>query len=119
MSTTQSEVLSIGAIVSQFFKNYREKTSSQLQTIDAFLVAIFLTGVIQFAYCVVVGTFPFNSFLSGFIASVGAFVLTVSLRMHVNAKNSEKLSYSSPERAFFDYVFAMIVLFIAVFSFMG
>ena len=32
---------------------------------------ILITGVIQFVYCCLVGTFPFNSFLSGFISCVG------------------------------------------------
>src|SRR5262245_45356855 len=34
-----------------------------------------LTGIVQFAYVCLVGTFPFNSFLSGFIATVGFFIL--------------------------------------------
>jgi len=74
--STQQQKLTLGGIVKQFFSNYKEQTPYQLQLIDAFLVSIFLTGVIQFVYCVLVGTFPFNSFLSGFIAAVGSFVLT-------------------------------------------
>jgi oligosaccharyltransferase complex subunit epsilon len=35
-----------------------------------------LTGIVQFVYCALVGTFPFNAFLSGFISTVGSFVLT-------------------------------------------
>jgi len=30
----------------------------------------------QVLYCALVGTFPFNSFLSGFLSTVGVFVLT-------------------------------------------
>lgn len=30
----------------------------------------------QFVYCLLVGSFPFNSFLAGFSSTVGAFVLT-------------------------------------------
>lgn len=30
----------------------------------------------QFAYCMLVGTFPFNSFLAGFMCALGVFVLT-------------------------------------------
>lgn len=32
------------------------------------------TGVIQFVYMAVIGTFPYNAFLSGFACSVGMFV---------------------------------------------
>jgi hypothetical protein len=35
-----------------------------------------LTGIVQFVYCALVGTFPFNAFLSGFISTVGSFILT-------------------------------------------
>jgi len=127
--------LSLRSVVGDLVSGYREKTPSQLKLIDAFLVAIFITGVLQFVYCALVGTFPFNSFLSGFIASVGCFVLTgkalsgsssvflhlfavVSLRLHLNSNNKDQLA-SSPERAFADYVICNIILFVAVFSFMG
>jgi len=43
-------------------------------------------------------------------------MLAVSLRIQINPKNEIG---RLPERAFADYVFAMIILFIAVFSFMG
>ena len=55
---------------------YKAKTAPHLFVIDAFLVCIALTGAIQLAYCLTVGTFPFNSFLSGFLLCVGMFVLT-------------------------------------------
>ena len=38
-----------------------------------------LTGIIQFVYVILAGTFPYNSFLAGFIASVGTFVLAGEL----------------------------------------
>ena len=38
---------------------------------------------LQFVYCCLVGTFPFNAFLSGFISCVGSFVLGVCLRLQV------------------------------------
>ena len=43
-------------------------------------------GVIQFVYCCLVGTFPFNAFLSGFISCVGSFVLAVCLRLQVRVR---------------------------------
>ena len=49
------------------------------QIIDAYLAYILITGVIQFVYCALVGTFPFNSFLSGFISCVASFVLAGKL----------------------------------------
>lgn len=62
-------------VLKKFYDEYYTSTPKRLKIIDAYLFYIFLTGVIQFGYCALVGTFPFNSFLSGFISSVGSFVI--------------------------------------------
>lgn len=62
-------------IIVRFYDEYTQTTPSRLKIIDAYLLYIMFTGIIQFGYCCLVGTFPFNSFLSGFISSVGSFVL--------------------------------------------
>lgn len=41
---------------------------------------------------------PFNAFLSGFSATVGQFVLTVSLRMQTNPENKADFESISHER---------------------
>jgi len=63
------------SVLKRFYDDYVQSTPKKLKVIDAYLLYILLTGIIQFVYCCLVGTFPFNSFLSGFISSVGAFVL--------------------------------------------
>jgi hypothetical protein len=62
-------------ILHKFWLEYAKHTSKKLKIIDAYLLYVFLTGVIQFVYCCLVGTFPFNSFLSGFISCVSCFIL--------------------------------------------
>ena len=44
---------------------YLNTTPSRLKLVDSFLVFLVLSGVIQFVYCVLVTSFPFNAFLSG------------------------------------------------------
>jgi len=73
----------------------------------AFLVAV---GVVQFVYCVVAGSYPFNAFLSAFSATVGQFVLTASLRIQTNPENKADFDSMSPERAFADFVFGSLIL---------
>ncbi len=63
-----------GALV-KFYDEYNQKTPQKTKLIDAYLMYIMFTGIIQFGYCLLVGTFPFNSFLSGFISCVGSFIL--------------------------------------------
>ncbi|KAF8485337.1 defender against cell death 1 [Russula ochroleuca] len=98
---------------------YLNTTPSRLKTVDAFLVFLVLSGVIQFVYCVLVTSFPFNAFLAGFASTVGQFVLTASLRSQVNAANRTLFKDVSPERAFADFVVGSVVLHFFVFNFLG
>lgn len=56
----------------QLYKAYISETPSLFKLIDAFLLFLFVTGVLQFVYCVVLSDYPFNSFLAGFAATVGS-----------------------------------------------
>ena len=62
-------------VLKKLYTEYVDKTPQKLKIIDSFLFYVLLTGIFQFVYCCLVGTFPFNSFLSGFISCVGTFVL--------------------------------------------
>ena len=96
---------------------YQKQTPARLKLIDAYLVFIMLSGIIQFVYCVLVTNFPFNAFLAGyefklsfmfchanreprssFSSCVGQFVLAASLRSQVNPANSDEFKEVSPER---------------------
>jgi len=110
---------SIGVVVSKLFDEYKAKTSQKLKMIDCYLGFILITGIIQFAYCCLVGTFPFNSFLSGFISCVSSFVLGVNLRLQVNPENAKEFKSIVPERAFADFLFAHVILHLVVLNFIG
>lgn len=68
-------MVQLKTVLSKFYDEYQTNTPKKLKLIDSYLIYILLTGILQFAYCVLVGTFPFNSFLSGFISTVSCFVL--------------------------------------------
>ncbi|GBM37847.1 Dolichyl-diphosphooligosaccharide--protein glycosyltransferase subunit DAD1 [Araneus ventricosus] len=106
-------------VLTFFLKDYKANTPQKLKIIDAYLLYILLTGINQFLYCCLVGTFPFNSFLSGFISSVASFVLGVCLRLQVNPQNSSNFCGIPPERAFADFIFAHVVLHLVVMNFIG
>lgn len=101
--------------VQSLLKSYNDATSPRLKLIDAFLLFLMLSGIIQFAYCILVTNFPFNAFLAGYVcihcgllreshlclsfgSSVGQFVLTASLRSQVNPANRAEFKEVSPER---------------------
>ncbi|XP_005748013.1 dolichyl-diphosphooligosaccharide--protein glycosyltransferase subunit DAD1-like, partial [Pundamilia nyererei] len=67
-------------------------------------------------YCLLVGTFPFISFLSGFISCVGSFILFF---IQINPQNKRDFPSISPERAFADFLFAHTVLHLVVMNFIG
>ncbi|KAI0698864.1 DAD family-domain-containing protein [Cytidiella melzeri] len=115
----QQQVAQTSNAVQTLLKAYNETTSSRLKLIDTFLVFLMLSGVMQFAYCVLVTNFPFNAFLAGFSSCVGQFVLTASLRSQVNPENGAVFKEVSPERAFADFVLGSIVLHFFVYNFLG
>ena len=70
-----STAKAINEVLTDFYAKYKAKTPQKLKLVDAYLAYVMITGIILFAYCCIVGTFPFNSFLAGFISCVGSFVL--------------------------------------------
>jgi len=106
-------------VVHKLYNEYTTKTPQKLKLIDAYLGYIMCTGVMQFLYCCLVGTFPFNSFLSGFISTVASFVLAVCLRIQTNPANVAVFKDISVERAFADFIFAHGVLHLVVINFIG
>lgn len=74
----------------QLISNYSADTPPRFKLIDAFLAFLFVTGILQFVYCIVLSNYPFNSFLSGFAATVGQFVLSLALRLQLGAGESGK-----------------------------
>ncbi|CAM1310110.1 DAD1 (predicted) [Pycnogonum litorale] len=111
--------LHVTAIFDKLYREYTENTPKRMKVIDAYLFYVMFTGIIQFVYCLLVGTFPFNSFLSGFISSVGCFVLGVCLRLQSNPSNKLHFEGITPERGFADFIFAHIVLHLVVMNFIG
>eukprot|EP01038_Epipyxis_sp_PR26KG_P017122 gene17122-23563_t len=97
--------------------DYSKTLTQKLLVIDAFLIYTVCTGVVQFIYMLLVGTFPFNSFLSSFICHVGLFSLGVSLRLQLGSASEFK--NISPEKSFGDFVFCAVVLLFVVYSFLG
>ena len=86
-----------------------------MQVLDIYIGAAVLTIVLQFVYAIIVGTFPFNSFLAGVFCCAGSAVLTLCLRLQISSGQLDM----SVDRAFVDYSLAMVVLFLACFCFLG
>ncbi|RAL39325.1 hypothetical protein DM860_002858 [Cuscuta australis] len=70
-------------------------TPTNLKIIDLYVMFALFTALIQVVYMAIVGSFPFNSFLSGVLSCIGTAVLAVCLRIQVNKENKEfKVKYS-------------------------
>lgn len=83
--------------IDRSYNEYLKNLTPRKKLIDVFLVFLFALGVLQFVYVLVIGNFPFNAFLGGFISCVGQFVLTVSLRMQFDQLNGDTSSEQSKE----------------------
>jgi oligosaccharyltransferase complex subunit epsilon len=101
------------------YESYFEALSPRLKLVDTFLVFLVLVALVQFVFCILVGSFPFNAFLGGFISTVGQFVLTVSLRLQTSRQNDKIFKNVSPERAIGDYIFASLILHFTVYHFIN
>lgn len=112
-------MVDIKTIVERFHHEYMTQTPKKLKLVDIYLAYILLTGIIQFVYCCLVGTYPFNSFLSGFISTVSCFVLAVCLRLQTNTQNKSVFAGITPERGFADFIFAHVILHLVVINFIG
>jgi oligosaccharyltransferase complex subunit epsilon len=109
-SNNTPAVAGLARIATDVWVQYVADTPQPTKLIDAFLGFLVVVGVLQFAYCVLAGNYPFNAFLSGFSAAVGQFVLTVSLRIQTLGAYRKEFSKISPERAFSDYVVCSLIL---------
>ena len=112
-----SSTPSVFEIIDSIQSNYSRTTNTRIRLIDLLILSLSVLSAIQVAY-VVVGqsSFPFNSFLSGLLSSIGSLVLTVAFRIQLT---NRKLFDIKPERAFADFLVAMAVLHMAVFNFLG
>ncbi|KAI3937638.1 hypothetical protein MKW98_027980 [Papaver atlanticum] len=93
-------------------------TTTNLKIIDLYVLFAIFTALIQICYMAIVGSFPFNSFLSGVLSCVGTAVLAVCLRIQVNKENKE-FKDLAPERAFADFVLCNLVLHLVIMNFLG
>jgi oligosaccharyltransferase complex subunit epsilon len=97
-------------VLQTIWTRYQSQTPQRVKLLDSFMGFLVAVGVLQFVYCVIVGNFPFNAFLSGFSATVGQFVLTASLRIQTNPENKKEFGSISHERAFADFVLGSMLL---------
>lgn len=109
---------SVTTISSRLVREYTEETPLRLKAIDTYMVFCVAVGMVQFVYCLLAGTFPYNAFLAGFGSAVACFVFAANLRIKTNPKNASQFS-GSPESAFAEFVFCHIVLHFVVANFLG
>ncbi|KAH8179981.1 DAD family protein [Sarocladium implicatum] len=108
--TKATGVASWDRVLQNIYDYYMKETPQRTKLIDVFLAFLAVVGALQFVYCVLAGNYPFNAFLSGFSATVGQFVLTISLRIQTTEANKSEFPSVTPERAFADYVVCSLIL---------
>ena len=92
---------------------YLSATSTQAKLCDVFMAFFAYLALVQTLYLIAVGTWPFNSYVSGLFSAVGSLVLLAGLRIQlVNPEISTRI-------AFGEFLLCNAVLHIAVFNFLG
>ncbi|CAG9327137.1 unnamed protein product [Blepharisma stoltei] len=96
-------------------EKYTKETKKRTKLVDLFIGFNLVLATIQYIYMKVAGSFPFNAFLSAFFCSIGTAVLTVCLRMQVENKSAGK----SEEKAYVEYMFCCLILYLVSFNYLG
>lgn len=78
----QHQQQNVAAATRVLWSAYTKDTPVSLKMIDIYLVYIMLSGILQFVYMLMAGTYPYNAFLAGFISTVGSFVLAGTYRIN-------------------------------------
>uniref|UniRef100_A0A8C2M209 Dolichyl-diphosphooligosaccharide--protein glycosyltransferase subunit DAD1 n=1 Tax=Cricetulus griseus TaxID=10029 RepID=A0A8C2M209_CRIGR len=108
---------SVVSVISWFLEEYLSSTPQQLKLLDAYLLYILLT--VRLRHAGSRHTFPFNSFLSGFIFCVDSFILAVCLRILIKLQTKADFQGISPDPAFADFLFASTILHLVFTNFVG
>lgn len=87
-----------------------QAAAPELKLIDSFMAFLMFVGVVEFAFCALVGNYPFNAFLSAFSCAVAQFVLLGALRMQLSAANASEFAKVSKRRAYADFVLGSLIL---------
>eukprot|EP00474_Spongospora_subterranea_P010633 CRZ11091.1 hypothetical protein [Spongospora subterranea] len=122
LTTVHQPAASLDSIYRHLVQDYWSTTPRRLQLIDAYLVYIVATGLVQALYCFLAGSFPFNSFLAGFLSCVASFVFGVSLRFQTSSPSQFRIDKSRSicdERAFADWVACNVLLHLVILTFIG
>ena len=134
--SSSSALLNLSGVYKKLIQSYQTKTPSRIKLLDAFLLFLFVTGVLQFIYCVLLSDYPFNSFLAGYVltftygsfsATVGQFVFALSLRMQIGTLADGKPRVPEgryvpsllTQSAFTEFLLASMVLHFFVVNFLG
>ena len=64
---SKSQPTTSSAALQTLISNYTTSTPPRVKLIDSFLLFLLLSGAVQFAYRILVTSFPYNAFLGGYV----------------------------------------------------
>jgi oligosaccharyltransferase complex subunit epsilon len=68
------------SLLSRLAKNYQNLADDLTKLLDIFMIFCMVTGMTQFIYFSLNGSYQYNAFLGGFCSSVGSFVLAGTIK---------------------------------------
>lgn len=93
------------------------ESNPRLALIDGLIVLSIVCAISQVVYLMLVGSFPFNSFLSGLLSCMGTYAFAVSLRLRITSPEFKGIV--SERQAFAEFVMCCLVMYFMVACFMG
>ena len=121
-NTNDSNTTMVGELI-DIYKSVKQEyvesieSNPRLALIDGLIVLSITCAVSQVIYLMLVGSFPFNSFLSGLLSCMGTYAFAVSLRLRITSP--EFKGTVSERQAFAEFVMCCLVMYFMVACFMG
>ncbi|GHJ88562.1 hypothetical protein NliqN6_4964 [Naganishia liquefaciens] len=117
--TVDTSASALQSSLNTLVQNYRATTLTRTKLIDCFLLVLVASGVLQFAYRILITGYPLNAFFGSFGGTVGQFVLLAGLRAQTAPDTIGEFKGTSQERAFAEFCAASIVLHLFMYNFLG
>jgi hypothetical protein len=70
VKSTDTSASALQSSISTLVQNYRATTLTRTKLIDCFLLVLVVSGVLQFAYRILITSYPFNAFLGRSVCSL-------------------------------------------------
>ncbi|KAK4530438.1 hypothetical protein CCYA_CCYA04G1295 [Cyanidiococcus yangmingshanensis] len=115
--------LKISDVWKALAEGYKSRVPPELRLLDLYVILLGVILSLIAVYAALVGTYPFNALLAAGFCIVGSAILTVGLRVQLDARSRvdkrNRWEQNTLEYAYVGWLLCHLVLFLTATNFMG